>query len=66
MTCVLDDMTRTGPRDELTDELRRMAEGWSHLVKDDLAAASADGADRLEAGDTSVRVGHTSYVVKDG
>lgn len=52
-----------GTRDELAAELHRMSEGWYHLAKDRLADAARRGAAELEAGASSVRVGHTRYVV---
>lgn len=56
----------TGTRTELVRMLREMAEGWWHLAKDELAEAARDGAERLEAGASSIRVGHTIYTVTDG
>lgn len=57
------ELSTTGPRDELVSHLREQAEGWWHLGKDALHRAALDGADRLESGDSAVRVGHTEYRV---
>ncbi|MFI5607765.1 hypothetical protein [Amycolatopsis sp. NPDC051903] len=54
----------TGTRMELVAELRRLAQGWDHLGKPDLARASEAGADRLLMGEGSVQVGHTRYKVQ--
>lgn len=54
-----------GPRADLVRVLQDQAEGWWHLAKDRLYAATNAGAARLEAGDLSVHVGHTLYVVME-
>ena len=55
----------TGTRVELVAELHRLAAGWEHLGKDKLSAACWNGVGRIEAGDSSIRVGHTLFVVTD-
>lgn len=58
-------MRAEGSRADLVAKLHKLAEGWWHLGKDELADASRAGAERLQAGDTSIQVGHTEYVVID-
>jgi len=58
-------MRTTGTLAELVEALRELAEGWSHLARDDRAEAALAGAEQLLAGDCSVQVGHTLYVVTD-
>lgn len=62
---VIDPMRIEGPRADLVAKLHELAEGWWHLGKDQQADASRAGAERLQAGDTSIQVGHTEYVVTD-
>lgn len=59
------DVRHTGRRDELVGLLNEHAEGWHHLANDRLYREALDGAAKLQAGDSSVRVGHTVYEVTD-
>lgn len=52
-------------RDEMVAMLTNLAEGWEHLGNDRLARQSAWGATALVEGASSVRVGHTVYVVTE-
>jgi len=52
-----------GSRADLVAKLREMAVGWSHLGKPQRAEASQAGAERLEAGESTIKVGPTEYVV---
>lgn len=57
--------TTSGGRAELVTELRRAAVGWDHFGKTTLSAEARAGADEIEAGATSVRVGHVEYLVTE-
>lgn len=61
-----DSMQASGTRDELVTELRKMATGWDHLAKPANASEATKGAETLEGGASSVRVGHTTYTVEPG
>lgn len=55
-----------GSRSELVGKLIERAEYLWHLGKDEArVAAVRAAAERLKAGDSSIRVGHTDYVVTD-
>lgn len=54
-----------GTRDELVADLRRAVDGWLHHGKPHLAEQARTGADDLEAGESSVQVGHAQYVVTE-
>jgi hypothetical protein len=54
-----------GSRQELTGEIRRLAEGWDHLGNGRLAQEAAQAVSELAQGASSVRVGHTVYGVTD-
>lgn len=54
-----------GTREEIVKELRSAEVGWQHQGKPSLAVEAAEGASRLEAGESSARVGHVTYVVTD-
>lgn len=55
----------TGTRAELVATLRDMSTGWFLRANDELSEAAAAGADQLEDGAFSVKVGHTVYTVTD-
>lgn len=54
-----------GARGDLVTSLRRLADGWWHLAKDQEALEAHRGAELLEQGHTFVDVGHTTYEVTD-
>lgn len=54
-----------GSRPELVAELRRAIEGWAHFGKPELSEQALAGADAIEAGAPSVRVGHVEYRVTE-
>lgn len=55
-----------GSRSDLVAKLYERAEYLWHMGKDERAVAQARaGAERLKAGDSSIRVGVTIYVVTD-
>lgn len=54
-----------GTREELVTELRRLAVGWFHLANDRLAEEAQQAVTALGEGASSVRVGHTRYVVTE-
>lgn len=62
---VLQPRRTEGSRAEHVATLNRLAEGFWHLGNDRLADASRAGAERLKTGETSIRVGHTEYIVTD-
>lgn len=55
----------TGTRPELVAELHRAAEGWAHFGKPQLSEEARAGAEAIEAGAPSVRVGHVEYRVTE-
>lgn len=59
------DVRHVGSRGELVKLLSRQAEGWHHLANDRLHRQALDAAAEIEAGASSVRVGHAVYEVTD-
>lgn len=61
----LPEMNHSGKRSELVSALNEMSEGWSHLCKPELSEAAKEAAVKIENGESSVRVGHTTYKVSE-
>ncbi|MFJ9408617.1 hypothetical protein [Streptomyces sp. NPDC101393] len=59
-------MKHRASREEIVKHLEDMAVGWHHLTKDSLRDASFQGAADIEGGASTVRVGHTTYIVDEG